>query len=97
MLDPKLFRTELDAILQLLARRGFTLDAQRLTALESERKEIQVQTQDLQNERNKRSKEIGMVKAKGGDIQPLLTAVTDLGDKLKAAEERLNVIQSDSP
>ncbi|MGD8591386.1 MAG: serine--tRNA ligase [Gammaproteobacteria bacterium] len=95
MLDPKLFRTELDAILQLLARRGFTLDAQRLTALESERKEIQVQTQDLQNERNKRSKEIGMVKAKGGDIQPLLTAVTDLGDKLKAAEERLNVIQSD--
>ena len=95
MLDPKLFRTELDAILQLLARRGFTLDAQHLTALESERKEIQVQTQDLQNERNKRSKEIGMVKAKGGDIQPLLTAVTDLGDKLKAAEERLNVIQSD--
>ena len=42
MLDPKLFRSELDATLQQLARRGFTLDAQRLTALENERKEIQV-------------------------------------------------------
>ena len=93
MLDPKLFRSELDATLQQLARRGFTLDAQRLTALENERKEIQVQTQDLQNERNTRSKAIGKAKAQGEDIQPLLAAVADLGDKLKAAEERLNVIQ----
>ncbi|WP_455211306.1 serine--tRNA ligase [Kaarinaea lacus] len=95
MLDPKLFRTELDATLQQLARRGFTLDAQRLTALESERKAIQVQTQDLQNERNTRSKAIGKAKAQGEDIQPLLAAVADLGDKLKAAEERLNAIQGE--
>ncbi len=93
MLDPKLFRTELDATLQLLARRGFTLDAQRLTTLENERKEIQVQTQELQNERNTRSKAIGKAKAQGEDIQPLLEAVANLGEKLKAAEERLNAIQ----
>jgi seryl-tRNA synthetase len=95
MLDPKLFRTELDATLQQLARRGFSLDAQRLTALENERKEIQVQTQELQNERNTRSKAIGKAKAQGEDIQPLLEAVADLGDKLKAAEERLNAIQAE--
>jgi seryl-tRNA synthetase len=93
MLDPKLFRTELDATLQQLARRGFTLDAQRLTALENERKEIQIQTQELQNERNTRSKAIGKAKAQGEDIQPLLDAVADLGNKLKAAEDRLNAIQ----
>jgi seryl-tRNA synthetase len=93
MLDPKLFRTDLDATLQQLARRGFSLDAQRLTALENERKQIQVQTQDLQNERNTRSKAIGKAKAQGEDIQPLLETVADLGDKLKTAEERLNAIQ----
>lgn len=95
MLDPKLFRTELEATLQQLARRGFTLDAERLTALENERKEIQVQTQDLQNERNTRSKAIGKAKAQGEDIQPLLAAVADLGEKLKSAEQRLNTIQDE--
>jgi len=95
MLDPKLIRNDLDATLKQLARRGFSLDAQRLTELENERKQIQVQTQDLQNERNTRSKAIGKAKAQGEDIQPLLAAVADLGDKLKAAEERLNTIQDE--
>ena len=95
MLDPKLFRTELEDTLKQLARRGFTLDAQHLTALENERKSIQVQTQELQNERNTRSKAIGKAKAQGEDIQPLLAAVADLGDKLKAAEDRLNAIQQE--
>ncbi|MCG6969681.1 MAG: serine--tRNA ligase [Gammaproteobacteria bacterium] len=95
MLDPKLFRTDLEATLKQLARRGFTLDAQRFEALENERKDIQVQTQDLQNERNTRSKAIGKAKAQGEDIQPLLSAVANLGDKLKAAEERLATIQDE--
>jgi seryl-tRNA synthetase len=95
MLDPKLFRTDLEATLKLLARRGFTLDAKRFEELENERKQIQVQTQDLQNERNTRSKAIGKAKAQGEDIQPLLAAVADLGDKLKAAEERLTDIQDE--
>ena len=95
MLDPKLIRSDLQDTLKQLARRGFTLDAQHLTALENERKNIQVQTQELQNERNTRSKAIGKAKAQGEDIQPLLDSVADLGDKLKAAEERLNAIQQE--
>ncbi len=93
MLDPKLLRNQLDETARQLARRGFKLDVERIAALEAERKEIQVKTQTLQNERNARSKEIGKAKATGQDIQPLLAQVAGLGDALKQAEERLEAIQ----
>jgi len=95
MLDPRLFRGELENTAAQLARRGFVLDVAAIAKLESERKEIQVKTQELQAERNARSKAIGQAKAKGEDAQPLLDAVTDLGDRLKAAESRLNEIQDE--
>lgn len=92
MLDPKLFRTNIEKTAQLLALRGYKLDIATLSNLETMRKEIQVKTQDLQNQRNTRSKSIGQAKARGEDIQPLLTEVSQLGDKLEAAKEEQNVI-----
>ena len=86
MLDAKLLRTDLDNIAIQLAKRGFVLDTATLNALEDQRKEIQVKTQDLQNERNTRSKSIGQAKARGEDIAPLLAAVSKLGDELDAAK-----------
>ncbi len=94
MLDPRLFRTDLDNIQQQLARRSFEFDAKGYEALEARRKDSQVKTQDLQNERNTRSKAIGQAKAQGEDIQPLLDEVQDLGDQLKAAEADLADIQA---
>lgn len=93
MLDPRLFRNELELVQQQLKRRGVDFDAANYLALEARRKDIQVKTQDLQNERNTRSKSIGQAKAKGEDIQPLLDQVQDLGDQLKAAETELTEIQ----
>ena len=94
MLDPRLFRSDLELVVQQLQRRGFQLDAAAYQALEDRRKDVQVKTQELQNERNTRSKAIGQAKAKGEDIQPLLDQVADLGDQLKAAEAELNDIQN---
>jgi seryl-tRNA synthetase len=94
MLDPRLFRSELELVQQQLKRRGIEFDAESYTALESRRKDIQVKTQELQNERNTRSKAIGQAKAKGEDIQPLLDQVQDLGDQLKAAETELAEVQA---
>lgn len=94
MLDPRLFRSELELVQQQLKRRNVDFDAEGYLALESRRKDIQVKTQDLQNERNTRSKAIGQAKAKGEDIQPLLDQVQDLGDQLKAAENELADIQA---
>ncbi|MCJ8294703.1 MAG: serine--tRNA ligase [Colwellia sp.] len=86
MLDAKLLRTDLDNIAQQLAKRGFELDTAALSALEEQRKAIQVKTQEFQSERNSRSKSIGQAKARGEDIAPLLAHVSQLGDSLDAAK-----------
>ncbi|MEY8240578.1 MAG: serine--tRNA ligase, partial [Cycloclasticus sp.] len=95
MLDPQLLRNDPDAVKEAMLRHGADLDVSILKGLEVRRKEIQVKTQTLQNERNTRSKSIGMAKAKGEDIQPLLNSVSQLGDDLKAAETELNEIQAE--
>ena len=94
MLDPRLFRTDLDFIKQQLERRAFEFNSVYYSELEARRKEIQVKTQELQNERNSRSKSIGQAKANGEDIQPLLDQVQHLGDQLKEAEASLSDIQA---
>ncbi|MGX2039951.1 serine--tRNA ligase [Methylocaldum sp. MU1018] len=94
MLDPRLFRTQLDEVEAQLARRSFKLDTEAFRDLEIKRKEIQSRTQELQNERNTRSKLIGQAKAKGEDIQPLLAEVQHLGDDLKRMEGELEGIQA---
>lgn len=95
MLDPKRLRTELEEVAAQLARRGFALDVEKIRALEERRKNLQVATQTLQNERNTRSKSIGHAKARGEDIQPLLAEVASLGDSLKAAEQELVGLQAE--
>ena len=86
MLDPKLFRNDIEATAAQLAKRGFTLDTAILTELEEQRKAFQIKTQELQNQRNTRSKSIGKAKAQGEDIQPLLAEVSQLGAELDAAK-----------
>jgi len=95
MLDPRLLRTDLAHVAAQLARRGFELDTGRFEALEARRKELQIQTQELQNQRNTRSKSIGRAKAAGEDIAPLRAEVAELGDRLKAAEAELAALQDE--
>jgi seryl-tRNA synthetase len=59
MLDPKLLRSDLESVALQLSRRGFTLDTETLQTLEEQRRAIQVHTQELQAERNSRSRGIG--------------------------------------
>jgi len=93
MLDSKLIRTELDQVAAALARRGFVLDTARLEDLEERRKALQMKAQELQTQRNRRSKEIGMAKGAGVDIGPLLEQIEGLGSQHKAAEAELAQLQ----
>jgi len=95
MLDPKHFRQDINTTQEQLARRGFVLDVETISVLEGRRKDVQTKTQDLQAQRNSKSKGIGKAKAQGEDIQPLLAEVATLGDELKAAEEELNSLQAE--
>ncbi len=95
MLDPKLLRNQPEQIAAQLRRRGFELDVAQLARLETERKQLQIETQQLQSERNNSARAIGQAKAKGEDIQPLLQAVSDLKSRLEAAETRLDELQDE--
>jgi seryl-tRNA synthetase len=95
MLDSKLVRTQLTEIAERLATRGFALDVARFEALESQRKSVQVRTEQLQAERNSRSKSIGQAKARGEDIAPLLAEVDQMGSDLEAGKRELDAIQSE--
>ena len=92
MLDPKYFRQELKETVRRLQKRGFELDANLIQELEEKRRVVQVEVQNLQNERNQRSKEVGMAKAKGGDISALVENMHSANTKLEAKQEELNVI-----
>ena len=93
MLDMKLLRQDPAAVAARLAVKGYRLDVEAFNALETERKRLQSETERLQNERNVKSKGIGQAKARGEDIQPLLDAVKDLGDRLDAAKAAFDEVQ----
>ena len=95
MLDPKLLRQSAANVAANLARRGFEFDAEGYLALEEKRKALQVETERLQGERNASAKSIGKAKAQGEDIEPLLAAVKDLGDRLEASEAALQDVQAE--
>ncbi|QOC21658.1 serine--tRNA ligase [Wenzhouxiangella sp. AB-CW3] len=93
MLDPQQLRNDLEHVAGRLATRGYHLDIENYAALEARRKELQTKTEELQAERNTRSKSIGQAKAQGEDIEPLLAEVGRLGDDLKAAKEELEKVR----
>ncbi|MDC0981424.1 serine--tRNA ligase [Candidatus Pseudothioglobus singularis] len=94
MLESKLLRGNIGFVVEQLKRRNFSFDVDEYNELENQRKIIQVQTQELQNLRNTKSKSIGQAKASGENIEPLLEEVSELGDKLNSAKDQLQKVQS---
>ena len=94
MLESKLLRGNIDFVVEQLNRRNYSFNVNEFNELENERKIIQVQTQELQNLRNTKSKSIGQAKASGDNIEPLLREVSDLGEKLDKAKVQLQEVQS---
>ena len=95
MLDSKLVRTQLHEVAERLAARGFVLDVARFEALEAQRKTLQTRTEQLQAERNSRSKSIGQAKQRGEDITPLLAEVDQMGSDLEQGKRDLDSIQTE--
>ena len=95
MLDPRLLRSRLDEVARQLARRGFTLDTVRIGMLEEQRKRIQTDVQQLQQQRNEFAKKIGQAKASRADATVLLTQAAELPTVLKQREAELATIQTE--
>jgi len=93
MLDPKRVRSQTEEIARRLAIKNFELDVATFEQLEERRRAIQVRTETLQSEQNKRSKSIGKAKAAGEDIKPLLDEVESLKQQRGEAEDELRSVQ----
>ncbi|PJG84695.1 serine--tRNA ligase [Conservatibacter flavescens] len=91
MIDPNLLRNNLAEVAeQLKTKRNFELDVAKISQLEEKRKALQIKTENLQAERNSRSKAIGAAKARGEDIQSLLAEVDNMGVELTLAKTHLD-------
>ena len=95
MLDHQILRHDLDTTVEALKARGYILDAVAYEALETRRKTLQMEVEELQSQRNSSAKSIGQAKARGEDIQPLLAAVAKLGDDLKAVEAQFRQVRDE--
>lgn len=95
MLDPLILRTKLHETADRLAARGYSLDVARLEALEAQRKTVQTRTEQLQAERNARSKSIGQAKQRGEDIAPLMADVDRMAGELAEGKAELDKLQSE--
>ncbi|WP_100640570.1 serine--tRNA ligase [Marinobacter salexigens] len=95
MLDPKRVRNQTEEIARRLAIKNFAFDVAAFETLEERRRALQVSTETLQSEQNKKSKSIGKAKAAGEDIQPLLDEVESLKSRKSEAEKELHALQQE--
>jgi seryl-tRNA synthetase len=88
MIDIQLLRKDPEEVARRLASRGeAAFDLQRFLELEAKRKTAQTLGEQALADRNKVAKEIGQVKAKGGDAKELL----EKAERLKALAEAGNI------
>lgn len=99
MLDPKLLRQDLPWVMTQLARRQMVFNQQAYAVLESQRKTLQVETEQLQNQRKLNSKQIGQLKAQAtadpSILEGLMAEMTQLNERLQQLEQSLERVQLD--
>ena len=93
MIDISLLRNDIESLEKILKHRGFDLDVNFFNSLEEERKDIQIKTQELQQERNDLSKQVGVLKSQGKDASDVLNKVSNISTQSKEFESQLALIQ----
>ena len=94
MIDIQLLRKDLDTVAARLAERKFILDKDTFVSLESDRKQVQSRSEELQAKRNQLAKAVGMKKSKGEDASAEMAESTAVNQELQALTEKLTVVQS---
>ena len=95
MLDARQVRQDPQKFADALKVKGFDFDVERFSSLEAERSRLQQASEQLQNERNTKSKSIGAAKSRGEDIAPLVAEVGDLGERLDAAKAEFEKVRDE--
>ena len=94
MLDPRLFREDVDKIRLGLERRGAKVDLDAMVNMDIEKRKINVQLDQLKSERNAATEKIAQMKRSGQDAQEHIEKTRTLGDEIKAQQEKFNDLES---
>lgn len=94
MIDIQLLRKDLETVAARLAERKFIIDKDTFVSLESDRKQVQSRSEELQAKRNQLAKAVGMKKGKGEDASAEMAESTAVNQELQALTEKLTVVQS---
>jgi seryl-tRNA synthetase len=94
MIDPKLLRSDPEAVARNLARRGYQFDVAAFQALEEQRRHWQVESDRLRAARNNHARVVGQARARGEDISALVQAGEELTGQMERADQDLAAVQS---
>ena len=94
MLDLNLLKSDVNEIALKLKKKGFKLDVAMFSSLLDERRELQVATQNLQKERNNKSKLVGQLKAKQEDAADVMNDLAVISETIKKQEVQLRDIET---
>jgi len=92
MIDIKKLRDNLELVQQALKKRGYDLDVSLFSQLESSRKSLQIDVENLQAERKKLSAEFGKLKSSGKDTDNLKKVIDTKNDQLSSKDAELQKI-----
>ena len=90
MIDIKNLRDDITALSKSLQRRGYSLDIEKFTSLDADRKKLQVNVENLQSTRKKLSQTFGELKASDSDTSSLKKEIDSVNDELKKENDLLN-------
>lgn len=93
MLDINLIRSNPDFVKQALAKREYDVDFTEMLAWDARRRELLIENENMKAERNRKSKEIPMLKKQGKDASGLLEELKQMADRVKEMDEEQTALE----
>jgi seryl-tRNA synthetase len=96
MLDVKILRNEFDRVKQSLAHRGEQLnEIGAFSELDTRRRELLQESEQLKNRRNVVSQEVAQKKKAGEDAETLILEMRQVGDRIKELDDEVRVLEEE--
>ena len=95
MLDIKLMRKEPERVAQAVGRRGKEIDMQPFLTADEKHREVIAQIEELQSQRNAKSKKVGQRKRNGESADDLMAEVSAINEKIKVLDESKDALEKE--
>ena len=95
MLDIRVIREETEAVKAYLKARNSDFDVDKVLALDAEKKKLLAAVEELKAKRNAGSKEVGKIRAAGGDASAIQEEMKKIGEQVKADDARVAEIDTE--